>query len=232
MRILLLIAVLVMPASALADIVFYTDPVAFEMAATNEGYVPFEFEDFEESTLSGGEMAFDDPLCPGVGNGPFPSGLTGVSDMCVQSNASGEFAPTANPRGTDGLRTYTAGHNGATSDVVLSNVNSDSTDLIFDIGAEKHGVGFNMLDFAGGAGLYIEVYGPGDTLLGEGGNFEADHTGSHFLGIVGTEEELIQRINIYSIFWGYEGADNIQTWVPEPSSLVLLAFSLVALRRR
>lgn len=211
-----LLLALAVPAATLADIAFYTSQTDFETAATNAGYVFFELEDYEEADLPpGSAMGVDDPLWPGAPNGPSPNGLEGVSDMCVQSNMYSGPAPEPNPRGPQALLAF-SGSSGVT---VVSNYFVDSHDLIFNDGAEKPAVGFNTLDFLGGSGVLVSVYGPGEVLLGST-NVGADEVGTYFLGIVATNGQLIHRINIDSVIDGAEGADTIQTWIPEPASAV------------
>jgi len=232
MRQFALLLALAVPAAALADITFYTSQTDFETAAMNAGYVLFEVEDYEECTLPPNSvMALNAPLAPGVPNGPFPSGLTGVSDMRVQSNLLAGPAPQPSPRGVDGLAAISVGFYGASSDGVLSNYFVDSHDLIFDDGAEKVAVGFNPLTLLGSYRVDVAVYGPGEVLLGTTST-SADEPGSYFLGIVATAGQTIHRINIYDAGGGAEGADNIQTWIPEPASAILLLGAFALLRRR
>jgi hypothetical protein len=217
---------------ATADITWYYDQGEFEAAAVGAGLAFFELETYEECTLPPNSvMGFSDPLAPGVPNGPFPSGMTGISDMIVQSNLSGGAPAEPNPRGYNALVAVSAGFFGAASDGVLANYFVDSLDHMFDDGADKPAVGFNTLTFLGSYQVEVRAYGPGEVFLGQT-TTAANETGSNFLGVIASNGQSIHRINIYDAGGGAEGADNIQTWIPEPASLALLALGGLLIRRR
>ena len=108
--------------------VIFNDQAEFEAAMDEDGLDLIGIETFNES-IGLGVWAFDDPLCGGVPNLPFPDGLD-VQNLCVQSNL--EHQPEApNPRGVEGLAAVSAGHVGVLSDIVLALEFVDSLDLLF-----------------------------------------------------------------------------------------------------
>lgn len=220
------------PASiVLADgeVIFFDVKDEFEQFNRDEGKFLKGFEDFEESTLGPGDVAaFDDPLAPGVPNGPFPNGLEGVDNMIMQSNLFGMNAPEPNPRGVGGMVTLSVGFAGANSDVVGANTFVDSLDLIFNPDDNHTGVGFDVFDLAGGNDVHIAIFDKANREIAKidwGGGFEKT-----FFGV--WSKETIGRINIAAFNDGGELVDNVQLWIPEPASLSLLLLGGLALIRR
>jgi hypothetical protein len=218
---------------ATADVTWYDDQGAFEAAAAAAGLAFLELETFEESTLAPNSVvAFADPLAPGVPNGPFPSGMTGCTDWIYQSNTLGGNPVQPSPQGADGLAAASVGYFEASSDVVVSNYFVNSVDIDLYDGAEKSAVGFNTLTFGGGSTVEVRAYGAGEAYLGMI-TVPADAAGSFFVGVIADDEDQrIGRINVYDPLGGAEGGDNIQTWIPEPASLALLAIGALFVPRR
>ena len=190
-------------------------------------------EGFEESILPIGASAIlDDPLSPGIANGPFIAGLL-QPNLSVQSNTLGGGATTVSPRGTAGL--YTEAFGGVFGDAVFANTLEDSLDLIF-LDEDKCAVGFDTLTLGAVSGVQISVFDSAGALITQG-NVAA----GSFFGIVLLEPHttLIGRINIYGIPAGglgvREGADNISLFVEVPAPagvLTLLAAGATVSRRR
>jgi hypothetical protein len=189
-------------------------------------------EDFEESTQASGTFSIlNDPLSPGVPNGPFLAGLS-QPNMLVQSNTLGGSATLPSPRGAAGLYTEAAG--GLFGDVVLANTLEDSLDLIF-LDEDKCAVGFDTLTLGAAASVQISVFDATGGLITQG-----NVAPGSFFGIVLLEPHatFIGRINIFGITAGLgvrEGADNISLFVEVPAPagvLTLLTAGGAALRRR
>jgi hypothetical protein len=189
-------------------------------------------EDFEESLLPvGGSAVLDDPLSPGVPNGPFLFGLS-EPNIRVQSNTLGGAAVAPSPRGAAGLFTQEIG--GINGDIVLANTLGDSLDLIFPEN-DKCAVGFETIAMGGAAGIQISVFNDSNGLVAT----QAVAAGG-FFGIVLLDPHLfhIGRINIFGVTATgggiREGADNISLWVdvPAPAGVLVIAAAGGGLMRR
>ena len=202
----------------LGDLVIFSEPAEFEAFAEGQGGLLTGIETFEESILppDAGSTA-SDPLEPGAPNQPdtgypFPNGLEGVGNMIYQSNLLGGNPddPYPDPDGGYSLLVYSAGLQGASSDVVVSYGLGDSTDMIFTQDGVS-AVGFDTVSMLfGEVTVGIRAYDRDNVLLGLA-FAPTDRAGSHFFGVwspVG-----IGRINVWDPLGGFEGADNIQIWV-------------------
>lgn len=210
-----------------AGVVFFGNSGSF---TTARGTTVFQAtEDFESSSLADNDVQFiDDPLEPGVANGPFGSGTNPATGLTVQSNASGNTPDNPNPHGTDGMVTASAGIAGTPSDQVGNRLANHSFDMIFGL-AQTRAVSFNPLVFdatsSGDAGTAtIRVYSTSNVLLGT--LVDAAVAGftnpTTFIGVVATGGDEIGRINIVATSTGDEftGADNISVYTgPVPVEL-------------
>jgi len=184
----------------------------------------------------------NDPLAPGVANGPFPSGTNPATGLTVQSNTLGGSAATPSPRGAGGLVTASAGYLSTPNDQISNNQPGDSFDMIFALpmGAGVRAVSFIPLffpdtGFTTGT-ITIQVYGPLNVLLSSTTITGVDYvTASSFVGIVATGADTIARINLWdgSTISNYQGADNIEVYsdldpIPEPSTFLLAGLGMLA----
>jgi hypothetical protein len=114
-----------------AGIVFFiNDQAGFNLQAGS--FLFRGSEDFEFSTLLPNEIALvNDPLAPGVANGPFTSGTNPATGLTVQSNTLGGSASTLSPRGANGLVTASAGFLSTPNDQISNNQPGDRFDMIF-----------------------------------------------------------------------------------------------------
>ena len=228
-RVMVVLLVAGVSGPAMADLIWFTEQSVFEQFNREHGKALKGIEDYEESTVAPGRVAeVNDPLVSGVPNGPFLEGLTGLQDLQVQSNTGGD-PNSVTPRGAIGLGVGAAGFNGIVTDIVVSNWQFDSHDLIF-LSEFTNGVGGNLIDvFGRQSGITIRVYDTANNFLGEE-QFPADITGQQFAGV--WSDIAIGRLNLFSTGDGFEGMDNIQAWIPEPASLSLFALGGLALLRR
>lgn len=224
--------------SSSAGIVFYTSQVAFNAAVASLTLAGTE--DFEGSNLPPNTMqSFNDPLAPGVANGPFPLGTTTAAGVSVQSNTLGATPITTSPRGVSGLVTASIGVLDTPSDQVSNNIEADSTDLTFapSNGQYVRAVGMAPLYFDTNATsstshpgtLVIQVYGADKTtLLGTQSIGSVVFSGSSFLGVVADGGDVIGRINIWdgsdTLHW--QGADNVSVWTTATLPVGLVTFTV------
>jgi PEP-CTERM motif len=227
---------------------FVNDQAGFNAAASAFNFAGTE--DWETSILTPNSLTtFDDPLAPGIANGPFPTGSLTAPGVTAQSNTLAGAATSTSPRGAFGLATASAGFLGTPSDQVSPNQN-DSFDLLINpAGGFSGAVGLNPLyfDFSAASStsnpgsVVVSVYDVNNLLVGTQAMNNVDFSASSFLGIVSAGGTNIRRINL----WGSTnpanstaGADNIAVFssaVPEPGSLFLFgvaAMTLIGVGRR
>lgn len=221
---------------------FFTNQSAFEQFNISEGKFLKDVETFEESVIGGqGKIPFPAPLQHGVGNSAFPNGID-ATNLIIQDNtlpgpAPMALSPSGNPQALFATGPGFAGGNSVKvgEDMGILFGIHVSTDLIFlQNGGLKTGVGFNLSrysGFGGGQGFVISVFDTSNALVGQF-NFPepAFEPAKDFFGVWAPS---IGRINIYDhVAILPEGIDNIQMWIPEPTSLALLVPAILLLRRR
>ncbi len=193
----------------------FDNKAEFEAFNAGEGKVLKGIEFFEETPPDTPIVGFPDPLCGGIPNGPFFSGLDQLN-LCVQANTLGGAAVVPSPHGPDGLVLVPFGAGfGENSDLVLANSFADSFDIMFDsppVPPDQHdnhtGVGFDAVSIFGGGFVQIEVYGKNNELMAAA-IAPADPRGV-FWGV--SCPNTIGRINVFDTGGGAQGADNIQMW--------------------
>ncbi len=230
--------------------------VIFHNSATFPGAVSglqsLGLEDFEASTLAPNNITtFNDPLTPGVANGPFPANWqTPNVGLTVQSNAAGGVSTNPSPQGLNGLATASVGFFGTPDDQVTANFPQHSLDLIFNSPVPEpivavglvplfvDSVNFPVLQ----GNVRVDVYNTANVFLGSQ-TVLADYVAEiAFLGIEATGTDDIGRINLWDLDGvnHFQGADDIDVYaapqptVPEPATLALLGLGLagVGVRRR
>lgn len=229
------LSLIVAPAMANSQgVMFFDDQNAFRSMAAAHGKFLKGIEDFEESSLApAGVAALNDPLVAGVANGPFLNGITGLSNLRIQSNTGGANSSQVAPAGANGLATASAGFGGiVTSDIVVSNTFVNGLDLIFD--SNKTAVGGNPISVFSAGSIRVDVYDTFNNLIGTTNTF-GTNGGTTFFGVV--SNVAIGRINLWGNEPGVsqaEGLDNIEAWevVPEPASMVALSLGALALMKR
>lgn len=243
------------PSFALAggqSIFYYSDPQEFHAANISDGKNLKGVEDFEEAQIvQAGKQALPDPLVYGVPNmgsvGGFPEGLA-QPNLRIQANTfPGPTPLTLNPSGApDALYLVGAGFVGANSNKVGEDLGVlhgivASYDLIF-LDQNKTGIGFDLSrfdHFNPQVGFVISVFSTTNQLLGvynlPSSGFEPI---KKFWGVWSATP--IGRINIFDDDISVPGqpifspsaVDNIEMWVPEPTSAALLLVGAAWLRRR
>lgn len=222
---------------------FFDNVLEFNSFNLGDGKFLKGTEDFEESVIpQGAKQAFPAPLQAGVSNVAFPAGIA-ADNLIIQDNLDPGPAPaTLNPSGnSSALFASGAGFAGGNSvkigeDMGILNHTHVSIDLIFlPTDGIKTGVGFDISrydQYPGASGWVVSVFDIDDNYLGQTAIPEpsAAEPNKMFFGVWA---DSIGRINIADTAeFVPEGIDNIQMWVPEPSTVSLLLLSAIPLRRR
>lgn len=227
------VAVALASAPAGAEIVFFTDHGEFTQFNQADGKFLKGIETFEESDAPpGSKNPFPNSLQHGVPRPTFPNGID-QTNLIIQTNITlGECPPTPNPSTFDrALWSNGAGFLGSNSIKVgtdeFLNQSFSSLDLIFTTN-DKTGVGVDVSTFAGfnqgHAGYVFCVYDQFENILGtyNMGGPTVPEPNKNFFGVWSSTP--IGRLNVWGIFAVPQpfAVDNIEMWVPEPNSALLL----------
>ena len=194
-------------------------------------------------TLPQQHRGVNDPLVPGVANGPYPTRSNLPTGVTAQSNTNGNSATPGvadvvvlNPNGLDGLVATSAGFFGTPSDQLSHNFPQHSLDLLFSVpvveplvAVELAPLFFDSITFnqnATGA-IFVEVYDPSNIFLGDTIVFNVDYganTALEFIGIEATGTDDIGRINLSDGNGTFHqaGADNIGVYTAQPTVSVIV----------
>lgn len=218
--------------AALGQVTLFTDLSMFEQAVADAGKMLKGTEDFEESNVPHWQFAgpLADPLEGGVPNlDPFglgfPDGLSQFN-LVIQSNALGVGARVPFPG--EGLRATGEMDGTGPTTMVGAHALEDSTDLIFPLG-DKTAVGFDVL-LEESPVLFITAFDTNGAQIFEDLLFTNIGFPGPFVGLLSTVP--IGRINVADFENGSEMVDNIRLYVPEPTSVSLLALGTSVLMRR
>jgi hypothetical protein len=164
-----------------------------------------DVEDLEGSGLPPGSSALiNDPLAPGVPNGPYTSGLR-VPGLQLQSRTAG-----GTPRGVGGLTAVSRLVSGQVRRDVISTVAEDSFDVVFTTPGVRAAELLVIASTPGAAQVTVSVFDrAGNPLLAAPELVSATRDGV-FLGFIGPRGVNIGRINL--LVAGnplQEGADDI-----------------------
>ncbi len=208
--------------TGLAGVEFQTTLPAFTSAAA-----AFSLMGTENWSSAGNAsaIAINDPLAPGVANGPFAAGTSVASGIRVQSNALGEGATNTMPGG--GLffsPTNFTGNSGnkQPSNQVSGNLQNESVDIIFSSVAGKapRAVSlvptFYRLGNSNAGTVTIQVYNQTNALIGS--NIVAnvqDALENAFIGITTTGSDVLGRVSLWASTSDAVGADNISVYGSE-----------------
>ncbi|MBK8915725.1 MAG: hypothetical protein IPM64_14215 [Phycisphaerales bacterium] len=231
-------------AIASAEVNYFTNHAAFTDFSSVAGKVLKGVETFEESLVDQqAKVPFPNSLQHGVPQPTFPNGID-ATNLIIQTNMTpGPYAPQLNPSPSpNALWVNGPGFIGSNSvkignDDFLDNVYS-SLDLIFT-SDDKTAIGVDISTYAGfnagHAGFHIGVFDTNNVLLGTYvmPGMMPTEPAKNFFGV--WSPVPIGRLNIWGAFDFAQpfAVDNIEMWVPEPTTATLLAVaSALMLRRR
>ena len=220
--------ILASQASAGDPTIFFTSRPAFSTFAAQQGKTQKGIENFEYAQMSGGKVAFPDPLDANTPSTPFPNGLLS-HNLRIQTNRNpGPFAaqdvPSANPQalfvvapGAFGSNSFKVGEDLG----ILAGIHC-SMDLIFTSG-DKTAVGFDLSRFQGFGddGWTIGVFSLANVLIGQM-TIPGPVVNNPLKNFVGVWSPVpIGRINIFDPnLTSPDAVDNIEMWaIPAPSAM-------------
>ena len=226
-----------------AGVIFFDNSLQFNLATA--GMNAMSTEGWENGANTPGLISFDDPIQPGVANGPFVSGS--AAGIRVQSNTLGAAATTTSPTGAFGLVYGIAGSLGVSGNAqpskqVSSNFPGNSFDIILTpvngntpLAIDLTPTFYRVAGASNSATLTITVYNTNNTLLGSiTVDNVVDALETAYLGIAATGADSLGRINIWANVNDVTGADSLRvfgtnTSTPEPSTILMSAAGLAGL---
>ena len=207
------IATLATSFPARSAILFYKNSDEFHAAAAARGHDLLGIEDYEDASNLNYSEAIDDPLDQYTDNETFePGDILGA--IRIQANLDGGYAPQPNPHGERALLVRNA--SGGTVDVnVTNNYGADSYDMIALEPLRAVGFSFIATVTTYLSNAQIHVWSDEGVLLGEYFS-PAAAGGSQFVGLVTTEGENLDRVNLFKNYdhTAYVGADNVYAYGP------------------
>ncbi|QOJ15138.1 MAG: PEP-CTERM sorting domain-containing protein [Planctomycetia bacterium] len=236
-------AVLCSAAIALGDVTYFTNHAAFTDFVSVAGKQLKGVETFEESLVGAqAKIPFPNSLQHGVPQPTFPNGID-ATNLIIQTNITpGPFAAQLNPSASpNALWVNGPGFLGSNSvkvgtDEFLDGLFS-SLDLIFT-SHDKTAIGVDISTYpgfnAGHNGFFMAVFDTSNVLLGTFviPGMTPTEPAKNFFGV--WSPVPIGRVNIWGRFDIPQpfAVDNIEMWVPEPTSAALLGTAAALLLRR
>lgn len=216
-RILVVLCIVGVSATALGQgVQIFDDRDMFRDFNRSQGKVSKGLEDFEEHNLGPGAVGFQRNPLDQNPNVNYPNGLTGLLNLSVSSSGGSDII------------LFTTGFFGNASSIVGASQTPEFTSLTFDAD-DKTGVGFDVGNFLGDQDGEIRTYDTAGNLI-DARLWPMQAPQMTFFGIWAPGP--IGRIEIEGTAGAGELLDNVEAWVPEPSSLSLLALGGLALLRR
>ncbi|MFV2068982.1 MAG: PEP-CTERM sorting domain-containing protein [Pirellulales bacterium] len=221
--------------TATAEVQFYTDEVAFQNAISASGMASVGTVDFSNVLVPAGSFAeIDDPLDIDHLQGVFdPSDFT-IDDLTFQSTTDPSIPA---PVGTDGLWIVTPGFAGVSEYFIVANILASPGDVEgLDILARHTALSMTMGTVTATnpqteIDIFVYVYDNGGALIGTQLNLLQPEPNGGFFGIINTSGSMGRVFLTESSGGAQVGVTRITAYVPEPSSLVLVALGVLALAR-
>ena len=212
-------------AHAEVHVLFFLDEAEFQAALEQTGKIKEGFEVFPWLAGPGSIISIGDPLNTNTSvPGWIEPGVL-LDNVQYQSNLD-PFGPNGpNPRGSTGMRLFTTGFIGATSNGTVAGHFVDSFDILSGVPepANHTAMGLQLISFnhpPPGPSVTVSVYDKDENLIGtESGISAPANLGGAFLGILATGGNTIGRVNLYDTnhqSFDAEGLYSIAVYVSGP----------------